>query len=76
MSQSATRSTAFLQEMGIGVQWKLRNGDPVEPEADAFVTAVQALADGFARGRRACVRCAGCRAAGRRVCRAAYRCVG
>ncbi|MYM23966.1 hypothetical protein GTP46_15045 [Duganella sp. FT135W] len=42
MSQSA-RSTVFLQEMGIGVQWKLRNA---EEAADPFVAAVQALADG------------------------------
>jgi DNA polymerase len=42
MSQSA-RSTVFLQEMGIGVQWKLRNG---EVAADGFAAAVQALADG------------------------------
>jgi len=42
MSQSA-RSAVFLQEMGVGVQWKLRNAEPV---ADPFVTAVQALADG------------------------------
>jgi DNA polymerase len=35
---------AFLQEMGVGVQWKLRNG---ETEGDAFVAAVQALADGW-----------------------------
>ncbi|NYE60859.1 DNA polymerase [Duganella sp. 1224] len=47
MSQSATRSAAFLQEMGIGVQWKVRHGAPEAPEADAFVTAVQALADGL-----------------------------
>ncbi|WP_343729125.1 uracil-DNA glycosylase family protein [Duganella sp.] len=43
MSQSA-RSAVFLQEMGIGVQWKLRQG---AHEEDAFVTAVQALADGL-----------------------------
>ncbi|SHN32781.1 DNA polymerase [Duganella sacchari] len=43
MSQSA-RNTAFLHEMGVGVQWKLRNG--VEAQADPFAAAVQALADG------------------------------
>jgi DNA polymerase len=42
MSQSA-RSAVFLQEMGVGVQWKLRHA---EEAADPFVTAVQALADG------------------------------
>jgi DNA polymerase len=42
MSQSAARSSAFLQEMGVGVQWKLRTGPE---EADGFAAAVQALAD-------------------------------
>jgi DNA polymerase len=42
MSQSA-RSTVFLQEMGVGVQWKLRNGEVAD---DGFAAAVQALADG------------------------------
>jgi DNA polymerase len=46
MSQSSARSTAFLQEMGVGVQWKLRSG-AAEAEGDAFVSAVQALADGW-----------------------------
>jgi DNA polymerase len=46
MSQSSERSTAFLQEMGVGVQWKLRSG-AAEAEGDAFVSAVQALADGW-----------------------------
>jgi DNA polymerase len=51
------RSTVFLQEMGIGVQWKLRNGvvdvageegATADAEApDTFVSAVQALADGW-----------------------------
>ncbi|NVM77352.1 DNA polymerase [Duganella sp. SG902] len=43
MSQ-LSRNKVFLQEMGIGVQWKLRHG---AEEGDAFVTAVQALADGL-----------------------------
>lgn len=58
-----SRNTVFLQEMGIGVQWKLRHGaatDVAGAEAaeaantantantpDTFVTAVQALADGW-----------------------------
>jgi len=42
MSQSSARSALFLQEMGVGVQWKLRNA----PESDGFAEAVQALADG------------------------------
>jgi DNA polymerase len=46
MSQSSARSKAFLQEMGVGVQWKLRSG-AAEAEGDAFVSAVQALADGW-----------------------------
>lgn len=41
MSQSPTRSTVFLQEMGIGVQWKVRTA----PASDGFAEAVQALAD-------------------------------
>ncbi|MYM68029.1 uracil-DNA glycosylase [Pseudoduganella sp. FT55W] len=49
MSQSA-RSAVFLQEMGIGVQWKARNAAVAvvaeEAEAaDSFTAAVQALAD-------------------------------
>lgn len=43
MSQSS-RSTVFLQEMGIGVQWKVRHG---APQDDGFDAAVQALADGL-----------------------------
>jgi DNA polymerase len=46
MSQSSARSTAFLQEMGVGEQWKLRSG-AADAEGDAFVSAVQALADGW-----------------------------
>lgn len=42
MSQSA-RNTVFLQEMGIGVQWTLRNAEAAD---DGFAAAVQALADG------------------------------
>jgi DNA polymerase len=44
MNQSA-RSSVFLDEMGIGVQWKLRGGPETDAD-DGFVAAVQALADG------------------------------
>jgi DNA polymerase len=35
MSQLSARSTAFLQEMGIGVQWQLRHAPQAQDAADA-----------------------------------------
>jgi DNA polymerase len=43
MSQSSPRSAVFLQEMGVGAQWKLRS----VAVDDGFAEAVQALADGL-----------------------------